>query len=40
MVLRLVFLESRLGRDWPGMGPVGDEIILNNFPYVLCVEDA
>ena len=25
----------------PGMGPVGDEVILSNFPHALmCVEDA
>ena len=41
MVLRLGLLGPRLGRDGPGMGPVGDEVILSNFPHALmCVEDA
>ena len=40
MVLRLGLLGPRLGRDGPGMGPVGDEVILSNFPHALmCVED-
>ena len=41
MLLRLGLLGPRLGRDGPGMGPVGDEVILSNFPHALmCVEDA
>ena len=41
MVLRLGLLGPRLGLDGPGMGPVGDEVILSNFPHALmCVEDA
>jgi len=40
MVLRLGLLGPGVGRDGPGMGPVGDEVILSNFPHaLLCVED-
>ena len=41
MVLRLGLLGPRLGRNGPGMGPVGDEVILSNFSHpLMCVEDA
>ena len=30
IVPRLGLLGRRLGRDWPAIGPVADEVILNN----------